>query len=160
MIVNLYDIINNPLPQLLKIKQFQAKQQDFLYDNSIIRFMNKNLYMDKLSSEHIYCLSLTFALSPKGIIQVAVGQNDSCKLDSRILSTGLLLTGAEQFMCFHNHPGYNRKISYDDMVVTNRYKEIGELLGIKFLNHFMITKDFYAECREVDESKYIFGTEV
>ena len=160
MICKLYDIINDPNPSLRMIKSFNVASSVFQYDKTIVDFLNNILQLDKLSAEHIYALSLNMSLNPKGIILVSIGKCDTCEPNMKALATGLLLTGAEQFMCFHNHPGGSKEVSYDDRVMTNRYKELGELLDISFIKHIMITQGYYAVCEEVDECKYIFGTKV
>ena len=95
-----YDIVNDPLPKLYKIKDITVNQEDFEYDEDIVKIINKHLKMDKLDSEHMYALSLTYGLIPRGIIYVSKGDNESCKANLRGLAIGLLLTGAEQFICF------------------------------------------------------------
>lgn len=157
MNIGIYDIVNDPLPQLNKIKDINVNLNDFKSDKDIVKLFNKHLKMDKLISEHIYGLSLTYALIPKGIIQVAVGKSDKCMMDSRTLAAGLLLTGAEQFMMFHNHPGGSKIISQADIRMSNEYERIGNLLSIDFIRHIMITKDYWAYCHDentdIDVSK-------
>lgn len=149
MRIGIYDIINNPLPELYTIKEIDVDLKDFEYDEDIVGILNKQLKMDKLNSEHIYALSLTYGMIPKGILQISVGKCNKADADIRKLAIGLLLTGAEQFMCFHNHPGGNKEISINDRLMTNRYKEIGDILDIDFIRHLMITQDYYSICKEV-----------
>ena len=162
MDIGLYDIINVPLPQLYTLKKIEVNKSDFEYDETIVELLNKHLKMDKLSSEHIYALGLTYSLYPKGILQLNIGTADSCIVDMKKLATGLLLMGAEQFMCFHNHPGYNQEISNEDVKLTEEYKKVGEVIDIHFLKHIMITKNFYTECIDKTEKETvtIFGKEI
>lgn len=148
MKVGLYDIINNPLPELYKIKDSNFKDKSLEYDEYIVQELNKNLMLDKLISEHVYLLSLTYSNNPKGIIQLSIGKCDESIISLRDLGIGLLLTGAEQFMCFHNHPGGNREISQSDILLTDRFIEVGNLLGIEFIRHIMITQNYYCECKK------------
>lgn len=147
MRIGVYDIINDPLPKLYKIKDITVDQNKFEYEKDIVNMMNKYLKMDKLDSEHIYALSLTYGLIPKGIIYVSKGDNSGSKANLRGLAIGLLLTGAEQFMCFHNHPGGNKNISMGDKIMTEEFEELGNCIGIEFLTHIMITQNYYHECR-------------
>ena len=159
MKIGVYDIINNPLPQLYKIKDIDVKIEDFKEEEKIVDILNKHLKMNKLNAEHIYALGLTYGLIPKGIIQVSVGKDCECDVNIKNLAIGLLLIGAEQYMCFHNHPGYNKKISNSDIELTNIYKKVGDLIGIDLISHIMITGDYYKECKSVVTEK-IFGMEV
>lgn len=43
----------------------------------------------------------------------------------------------------HNHPSGNSKPSEDDILITKRLVECGELLGIKVLDHLVLTKNNY-----------------
>lgn len=149
MKLGVYNIINDPLPKLNKIRDINVEIKEFEYEHDIVGFMNRELKMDKLSSEHIYALSLTFDMKPRGIIQVAVGKCDECEIDMRELATGLLLTGAEQFMCFHNHPGGAREIPDTDKRVSGHYERLGDLIGVEFDRHIMITQGYYAVCEPI-----------
>jgi DNA repair protein RadC len=39
----------------------------------------------------------------------------------------------------HNHPSGNINLSTQDKIITNRIKEIGQLLEIRLLDHIIIT---------------------
>ena len=146
MKLGVYTIINNPLPRLFKIKTIDVNKEDFEYDESIVKIFTKQLKMDKMDSEFIYALSLTYGLIPRGILLVGIGNNECATSNLRGLGIGLLLTGAEQFMVFHNHPGGNRKPSKEDYGLTELYKILGQSIGVEFYKHIMITQDYYEEC--------------
>ena len=148
MKIGIYDVINDPIPQLYKIKDINVNQNDFEYDEDIVKLINKHLKMDKLDSEHMYALSLTYGLIPRGIVYISMGNNSETINNLRGLGIGLLLTGAEQFMVFHNHPGGSRKISNADKKSTEKFDKLGDFLNIRFLKHIMITKNYYCECEE------------
>lgn len=157
MKLGVYDIINNPLPQLNLIKEIEVNKKDFEYDEDIVKIMNKHLKMDKLSSENIYALSLTKGGLPRGIIHVSKGKCDSAECDMRGLAIGLLLTGAESFMCFHNHPGGSKEISDNDINATKNYKELGNLIGVYLIRHIMITQNFFSSCEDPGDSYIPFS---
>ena len=155
MKLGVYDIINDPFPQLLKIKDITVDKNDFEYDETIVNIMNKHIKLDKLTSENIYVLSLTSSLYPKGILHISTGNWQHVEVDYRKLAMGLLLTGAEQFICFHNHPGYSKEITIGDRCITNKYIEISELLEIDFIKHIMVTKNYYAECEKISNEEIV-----
>lgn len=41
----------------------------------------------------------------------------------------------------HNHPSGELELSEDDISITNRLSDVGELMGIKIIDHIVITKD-------------------
>lgn len=156
MKVGVYDIINDPLPKLLLIKEINISNKDLEDDDNVVDMMNKYFKMNKLTSEYAYALALTNGLIPKGIIYISSGNCSGVEIDYRKLAMGLLLIGAERFMCFHNHPGGNKKISDGDKEVTNHYNELGRVIGIDFLRHIMITQNTYKYCDDrYDEDYYI-----
>lgn len=155
MELKIYNIINNPVPQLNIFKKIQVEEEDFEDDNKIVEIMNKYIHMDKLNSEYVYALGLSYSLYPKGLLFVSKGKCDSCEVDMRDLATGLLLMGAEQFMCFHNHPGGQRKISESDRISTRNYQNIANLLGLNFLSHIMITQGYFDYCDIIESEDYI-----
>lgn len=154
-----YDIINNPLPQLHQLKEVEIKGKSLDTNKDIIDILNKDLLMDKLSSEHMYALGITYGRIPKGIIQVGVGKFNECPVNMRDMAIGLLLIGAEQFMCFHNHPGGTEDPSPEDYNITEKFKKLGDLIGIEFLDHIMITQGVYVSCKP-ETTDTIFGMEV
>jgi len=50
---------------------------------------------------------------------------------------------ATSIICVHNHPSGNVIPSGDDIKVTNRLKEIGNLMGIKLIDHVIVSKGGY-----------------
>ena len=46
-------------------------------------------------------------------------------------------------ICVHNHPSGDVNPSKDDIAVTNRLKEIGNLMGIKLLDHVIVSETKY-----------------
>lgn len=53
------------------------------------------------------------------------------------------LLGASAIICVHNHPGGNVLPSKQDMDITNNLIEVSKILGVKFLDHIIISKNNY-----------------
>lgn len=53
------------------------------------------------------------------------------------------LLGASAIICVHNHPGGNPVPSKQDFEITNNLIEVSKILGIKFLDHIIISKNNY-----------------
>ena len=147
MKLGIYEIINTPLPKLYKQREIIVNEEDFKYEDEIVKILNKHLKMDKLSSEHFYAVSLTTSLYPKGILQLNIGSFNETIINKRDLAIGLLLTGAERFYIFHNHPGYEKKPSNEDIKITNEVQNLSNIIGVDFDKHIVITKNHYEECK-------------
>lgn len=50
---------------------------------------------------------------------------------------------ATSIICVHNHPSGSVIPSDDDFLVTNRIKKIGNLMGIKLIDHVIVSKTKY-----------------
>lgn len=151
MKLGIYDIINDPLPQLYKIKDIIINKNDCYEHDNIVKMLNKHLKMDKLSTEHFYALALTYDFEPKAILQINIGDNRGVNVDMKKLGTGLLLSGGERFLCFHNHPENCRNISQSDINITRKIETLAEVIGIYFDAHIMITKGFWNYCKGTDD---------
>ena len=152
----IYEIINDPLPKLFKIKNIKNDNYDFNYEDDMVKLLNNNFNMEKLSAEHFYAMSFTNSLTLKAILQLNIGDKDSVDINKRDLAIGLLLTGAERFYIFHNHPGGAKQISKEDIKITNEIRELAKIIGIDFEKHIMITKDYWCEC-EFKDNKLPFS---
>lgn len=157
MKIGVYNIINDPLAKLNLEREIDIEKEDLEEIDNIVEVLNKQLLFNKLSSEHIYAVGMTYGLIPKGIIHVSSGTCEGVEVDLRGLATGLLLMGAEQFICFHNHPGGNDKVSEEDIELTDTYTRLGKLIGIYCLDHIMVEQNNWHYCAEIVR---IFGKDV
>lgn len=46
-------------------------------------------------------------------------------------------------ICMHNHPSGDVNPSKDDIITTNRIIEVGNIMGVKLLDHIIISSDNY-----------------
>ena len=51
-------------------------------------------------------------------------------------------------MAFHNHPSGETTPSQQDIQLTHRLVEVGELLGIKLLDHLIIGDSSFTSLKE------------
>jgi DNA repair protein RadC len=57
---------------------------------------------------------------------------------------------AVAIFAIHNHPGGSLKPSEDDLKITRRLKSAGEIIGIKVLDHLIISRNGYHSFLEHD----------
>lgn len=68
-----------------------------------------------------------------------LGGLESCNVDIRLLFRRLLAVGAHAFIVVHNHPnGKYSPPSRADIEVTEKIREVSEIVGIQFLDHIII----------------------
>ena len=97
--------------------------------------------------EHFGAMFLDGAHQVIGYSIVASGTGNCCAISARDLFQPALIVGALNLLCSHNHPSGNQEPSSADRQVTKSIKEAGELLGIKLLDHIIVTESsFYSFC--------------
>ena len=68
----------------------------------------------------------------------SVGTLDSSMVSPREVFKSSILSNAASFICFHNHPSGSLVPSQEDMDVTRRLLECGDLLNIQMLDHIIV----------------------
>ena len=131
---------NNNCPTL-KEKNIIKWDKDFLTYDNIIDFLNKNFYMNILEEEYVYVISFNCQMKPQGIFQLSQGMADTSLIGTRELAIFLLLTGANKFILAHNHPNGDSIISNGDIKITNMVMKMSKIIGIEFVQHFVISND-------------------
>ena len=58
------------------------------------------------------------------------------------------LLSANSIICLHNHPSGSVTPSNDDFNITNNLKNVGEILGIKVIDHIIIGNNNYYSFKE------------
>ena len=71
---------------------------------------------------------------------VFVGTLDQSLIHPREIFAKALEDRAASIVLAHNHPSGNPEASSDDIEVTKKLKEIGDLMGIEVLDHLIVTK--------------------
>ncbi len=66
---------------------------------------------------------------------------------STVFKVALLQNATSVVLC-HNHPGGTLRASDEDIEATETLVRVGEMLGIKVLDHFIITPTDYLSLRE------------
>lgn len=74
---------------------------------------------------------------------VSVGSLNQSIVHPREVFKTALLSSAAAIMCIHQHPTGDPTPSSEDISITRRLKEAGEIMGIKLLDHCIIGQDSY-----------------
>ena len=105
-----------------------------------------NYYKNTLGikkQEHFYCVYLD---TKNHIIKeklLYVGTINQSLVHPREIFKEAYLSSASSFICLHNHPSRNPEPSDMDINLTKQLKEIGNLLGIKLIDHIIICENSY-----------------
>lgn len=59
-----------------------------------------------------------------------------------------ILHNAAAIICFHNHPSGDPEPSKEDIKITNCLVKAGKIIGIKILDHIIVSDDGYVSLKE------------
>lgn len=93
--------------------------------------------------EYFYCLYLDSnkkVLSEKLLFMGTVNQS---MVHPRDVFKEAYLVNATAIICVHNHPTGDVRPSKEDILVTERLNDIGYLMGIKLVDHVIVSKNRY-----------------
>jgi len=85
-------------------------------------------------------MSLNGANEPIKTRWVTVGLLDCNQVHPREVFADPLMDRAASIIIAHNHPSGTLEPSPEDLAITKRLQRAGELLGIKVLDHLIVTK--------------------
>jgi DNA repair protein RadC len=80
---------------------------------------------------------------------VSVGALDSTVVQPRDVFREAMSTGAVAIVVFHNHPSGDPAPSEDDIALTDRLVEAGQLMGIEVLDHVVLGDGQFCSVREL-----------
>lgn len=110
-------IVDNPQVVVDQVKDIRSKQQ-----------------------EYFVCLTLDGAnrLIAKRVI--SIGTLTSSLVHPREVFVDAIADRAASIIVVHNHPSGNLEASGADQAVTDRLREVGDLIGIQLVDHLLVTK--------------------
>jgi DNA repair protein RadC len=91
--------------------------------------------------EHFWVLGLSAKLSILYIELVSLGTLTASLIHPRETYRRAIARGAASIACVHNHPSGDLQPSNDDLKVTEKLRDAGEIVGIKLIDHIIITND-------------------
>ena len=83
-----------------------------------------------------------------GYFEVHRGTINTSLVHPREVFKSALLNNASNIMVAHNHPSGDPNPSKEDIQITERLKEAGNLLGINLLDHIIVGEDKYISLKE------------
>ncbi|MDB8562366.1 DNA repair protein RadC [Turicibacter sanguinis] len=129
------------------------KEASFLYQTRTIS-SPKDAYemikeqLEGLDREQFIIACLNTKNEPTNITVVSVGSLNKAIVHPREVFKTAILSNAASIMAFHNHPSGETTPSQQDIQLTNRLYEAGELLGIKLLDHLIIGDGTFTSLKE------------
>ena len=105
------------------------------------------------SREHFVALYLNGQHQVAAYSIVSIGTANQAPVSPREVFQRAVLTGAISIVVAHNHPSESTVPSHEDRAVTTRLREAGELLGIRVVDHVIVTNSAFLSMMEYDDWK-------
>ncbi len=94
------------------------------------------------TKEHFISLHLDGKNRIVCLDRVSVGSLNQSIVHPREVFKSACLSGAAAIILIHNHPTGDPVPSKEDLAITRRLKECGDLLGIKILDHIIVGETY------------------
>lgn len=104
--------------------------------------------MRYLDREQFQVMMLNHKKAVLGIETVSIGTLNSSLVHPREVFKQAIKRSASTVILAHNHPSGNCEPSEQDLQVTSRLKEVGQIVGIEVIDHIIIGEDSYYSFRE------------
>lgn len=134
------------------ISAFELAKRYFIKENIVIKSSMDILeqvkeYRNK-QQEYLLCLTLDWANRLINNRVVTIWLLNQSLVHPREVFSDAILDRANSIVLVHNHPSGTVSPSNEDLKVTQRLQEVSEIVGIKLLDHVIITKDSYFSFNE------------
>lgn len=90
--------------------------------------------------EHFVVLLLNARHECMGVDTVSVGSLNASIVHPREVFRPAILASAASILLIHNHPSGDVEPSEEDLAITHRLVQVGELLGIQVLDHVIVAR--------------------
>ena len=145
----------NGKPRSIRLKRIKAvyetmtiKEDVQHYLQPLTRYISPEQVFDTFqflrqeTKEYFFALHLDGKNRICCIDEISVGSLNQSIVHPREVFKTALLSSAAAIILLHNHPTGDPTPSREDLVITRRINEAGELLGVKVLDHIIIGDSF------------------
>lgn len=134
--------------QVVKEEEFPYSCKATINSPADIRdLLTKHMEMHLEAEEVFIMVTVDTKHRVTGIFEVARGHLSSCLIHPREVFKRALLMNASKIFVAHNHPSGDVTPSKDDVEITKRLRDAGDILGVSLLDHLIIgdtPKEYYS----------------
>lgn len=114
----------------------------------VARLATSYLHLQEQTEEYLYMICLNTKLRMTGVIELSHGNVNSSIMGIREIFQKALLANAVSIILMHNHPSGDYKPSKEDINMTKRAIEAGNIIGVNVLDHIIIGRPGYASLKD------------
>ncbi|MGL4336853.1 MAG: RadC family protein [Turicibacter sp.] len=127
-------------------KSRQIKADAILSPSDCVSFLSAD--MKHLTQEHFVVLFLDTKNYIVGKKTIFIGSLNKAIVHPREVFRAAIKRSSASIICAHNHPSGDPTPSEQDIQLTHRLVEAGELIGIKVLDHVIIGDEQFVSLKE------------
>lgn len=126
--------------QLREEKRFYGpgERKQVTSPDEVCRVLWEEVYKTAACEIFVVCL-LNTANVVQTVVKASEGGLSGTVVNPRDVYQPALLDNASAVICAHNHPSGNPEPSREDLKITRKLSEAGEVLGISLHDHLIIT---------------------
>ena len=112
------------------VKYIQMRSADHIFNEfqeSMLKSPNEIFKAVHLNSKNVIL----------GVETISIGSLTSSLVHPREVFKGAIINNSASILFMHNHPSGDPKPSNEDIEITQRLKQAGDILGIKVLDHII-----------------------
>ena len=110
--------------------------------------VQKVIKASEYPEENLWLITLNTKNNITGIFTVSTGSLNASIVHPREVFKRAMLQNAASIIICHNHPSGDATPSTEDINITKRLHEAGEILGIKLLDHIVAGDNSYTSLKE------------
>jgi len=130
-----------------------VKESSLLYKERSVRspqdgYRLLKLFLEEKDREYFIVASLDTKNQPVSINVCHIGSLNSSIVHPREVLKSAILSNAASIIVGHNHPSGKTEPSQEDIEVTKRLIEAGNIIGIDVLDHIIVGNDTFTSLKE------------
>lgn len=127
---------------------YAGLENKFTSPDDVYLFARNFLRMHLDSEEYMYMFCFNTKMVMTSVFEISHGNVNSSIVGPREVFQKALLANAVGIILAHNHPSGDPTPSAEDIKVTKRLIESGEILGVNVLDHLVIGDGKYVSLKE------------
>lgn len=149
MRITFYDArISDNKTMLVKEKAVNYETEKINSPKKVAEMMKKLLHLEEMAEEYCYMIAQSNSCRVLGVFFISKGTVNASLVSPREIFIRALLVGAVHIVLCHNHPSGDAAPSKQDIAITKKIKEAGELLDVVLADHIIIGGETYFSFHE------------
>lgn len=138
--------INIVTVKMEKVKSILIEDKKVSSPKDIFKIASS--YLDGVDREHSVLFTFDTKNNITSISTISIGSLSQSIVHPREVFKIAVLSNSASIILVHNHPSGDPSPSKEDISITERIKDCGEILGIKLLDHLILGDNRYVSLKE------------